>query len=67
MGVRSCEGPLPLEGDQVAVVVCRGSRKVSSGTGVAGNERAEQAFLPMLYGCLHRLRLARVVAARWCP
>jgi hypothetical protein len=27
----------------------------------------EQAFLPLLYGCLHRLRLARVVAARWCP
>jgi hypothetical protein len=38
-----------------------------SGTGVAGNERAEQAFLPLLYRSPDLLRLVRVVAARWRP
>jgi hypothetical protein len=33
---------------------------------LAADDRGEQAFLPILYGCPDPLRLARVVAARWC-
>ncbi len=31
------------------------------------NKRAEPAFFPHAVRALHPLRLARVVAARWCP
>ena len=33
---------------------------------LAADDRGEQAFLPMLYGCPGPPGLAGVVAARWC-
>jgi hypothetical protein len=33
---------------------------------MAADDRGEQAFLPMLYGCPDPWWLARVVVARWC-
>jgi hypothetical protein len=52
---------LTLEGDQVAVGLPGTPARGPASDDVPVNECAEQAFLPMLYGCPHWLRLVRVV------
>jgi uncharacterized metal-binding protein len=51
MGVGSSEALLTRVGHQFAVVACRQGVHRAVKDGVAVNERAEQALLPMLDGC----------------
>ncbi len=61
MGVRSCEPPLTLEGTRSRWGLPGTPARGPASDDVPVNECAEPAFLPMLHGCPHWLRLVRVV------
>ena len=67
MGVGSSEVLLTQVGHQFAVVASWQGVRRAVRDGVAVNERAEQALLPMLDGCPRLLPLARVLRGATSP